>query len=73
MTGRLTFIEADVSLAWAWQDKLGPLQRTPDLVPHFASPTSPIDYGRLPLETLAVNALGRCTPSLSRGRPGAEC
>jgi UDP-glucuronate decarboxylase len=31
---------------------------TPDLILHFASPASPADYGREPLATMAVNALG---------------
>jgi dTDP-glucose 4,6-dehydratase len=30
----------------------------PDLILHFASPASPIDYADLPLQTLAVNARG---------------
>jgi nucleoside-diphosphate-sugar epimerase len=49
-----TFIEADVSLPWNWARELD----KPDLIMHFASPASPIDYGREPLATLAVNALG---------------
>jgi dTDP-glucose 4,6-dehydratase len=34
---------------------------TVDLVLHFASPASPIDYLRLPLDTLKVGSLVRCT------------
>jgi nucleoside-diphosphate-sugar epimerase len=49
-----TFIEADVSLAWTWARQVD----RPDLILHFASPASPVDYGREPLATLAVNALG---------------
>jgi dTDP-glucose 4,6-dehydratase len=52
------FLEADVSLPWTWHGRLPPERRRPDLVLHFASPASPVDYARLPLETLAVNALG---------------
>lgn len=49
-----TFVQADVSLPWTWADDLP----RPDLIMHFASPASPVDYGREPLETMAVNALG---------------
>lgn len=48
------FIEADVSLPWTWARDL----EKPDLIAHFASPASPVDYGREPLATMAVNALG---------------
>jgi UDP-glucuronate decarboxylase len=51
---RFSFIEADVSLPWSWSGDLGP----PQLIMHFASPASPVDYGNEPLATLAVNALG---------------
>jgi nucleoside-diphosphate-sugar epimerase len=49
-----TFVEADVSLPWSWARGLA----KPDLIMHFASPASPVDYGREPLATMAVNALG---------------
>jgi nucleoside-diphosphate-sugar epimerase len=49
-----SFIEADVSLPWTWA---GAAAR-PELIMHFASPASPVDYGREPLATMAVNALG---------------
>ena len=56
---RFTFIEADVSLPWsAWIAPLGAALRRPDLILHFASPASPVDYGNDPLGTMAVNALG---------------
>ena len=55
---RFAFLEADVSQPWTWRTRLPAELHAPDLVLHFASPASPIDYGRLPLETLAVNALG---------------
>lgn len=48
------FIEADVSLRWTWARDLD----KPDLIAHFASPASPVHYGREPLATMAVNALG---------------
>jgi nucleoside-diphosphate-sugar epimerase len=48
------FVEADVSLPWTWAQSV----EKPDLVMHFASPASPIDYGREPLATMSVNALG---------------
>jgi nucleoside-diphosphate-sugar epimerase len=51
---RFSFIEADVSLPWTWAADVGP----PQLILHFASPASPVDYGNEPLATLAVNALG---------------
>jgi len=43
------FIEADVAAAEA---------RDVSLILHLASPASPVDYDRLPLETMAANALG---------------
>ena len=46
-----TFVEADVSLAL---DVPGPV----DAVAHLASPASPPEYLRLPLETLAVGSRG---------------
>jgi nucleoside-diphosphate-sugar epimerase len=48
------FIEADVSQPWTWAAAID----QPDLIMHFASPASPVDYGREPLATLAVNSLG---------------
>jgi nucleoside-diphosphate-sugar epimerase len=48
------FVEADVSLPWTWADGFD----RPDLIAHFASPASPVDYGREPLATMAANALG---------------
>ncbi len=49
-----SLIEADVSLPWTWAHE----SDKPDLIMHFASPASPVDYGREPLATMAVNALG---------------
>jgi nucleoside-diphosphate-sugar epimerase len=51
---RFTFVEADVSLPWSWARDFD----APQLIAHFASPASPVDYGREPLATMAVNALG---------------
>jgi nucleoside-diphosphate-sugar epimerase len=48
------FLEADVSLPWSWAARFD----APDLIMHFASPASPVDYAREPLATMAVNALG---------------
>jgi dTDP-glucose 4,6-dehydratase len=48
---RLTFVRADAALPL-------PVRGTVDLVLHFASPASPVDYARLALETLAVNSIG---------------
>ncbi|MBV8354594.1 MAG: NAD-dependent epimerase/dehydratase family protein [Candidatus Eremiobacteraeota bacterium] len=49
-----TFVEADVSQPWTWAREFD----EPALILHFASPASPVDYGRDPLGTMAVNALG---------------
>lgn len=52
---KFRFIQADVTDA-------GALQRADlpkvDAIIHLASPASPVDYDRLPLETLAANSLG---------------
>src|ERR1035438_1237541 len=50
---RFSFLEADASLPWSWADDLP----APNLIMHFASPASPVDYGNETLATLAVNAL----------------
>ena len=56
---RFRFVEADVSLPWdAWIATLPVELRKPNLILHFASPASPVDYGNDPLGTMAVNALG---------------
>lgn len=49
-----SLIEADVSQPWDWATHIEP----PTLILHFASPASPVDYGREPLATMAANALG---------------
>ncbi|MER7838125.1 NAD-dependent epimerase/dehydratase family protein [Streptomyces sp. NPDC096040] len=48
------FVECDVSAPDALERLPGPY----DLVLHFACPASPVDYLRLPLETLDVGSLG---------------
>lgn len=48
---RFRFVRADVS------DGI-PVDGAVDVVLHFASPASPVDYARLALETLAVNSRG---------------
>lgn len=55
---RFAFIEADVSAgAGSLEDDLSRAPR-PDLILHFASPASPVDYANLPLETMAANSSG---------------
>lgn len=53
-TQPFSFVEADASLPWEWTAGI----ERPDLILHFASPASPVDYGREPLATMAVNAVG---------------
>ncbi|MGA9943458.1 MAG: NAD-dependent epimerase/dehydratase family protein [Candidatus Cybelea sp.] len=48
------FVDADVALPWTWAQSA----EQPDLIMHFASPASPVDYGREPLATMSVNAVG---------------
>ena len=48
---RFSFVQADAS------EEI-PVDGAVDLVLHFASPASPVDYTRLALETLAVNSRG---------------
>jgi nucleoside-diphosphate-sugar epimerase len=54
-----TFVDADVSEN---HDRLiADLERSfgrADLILHFASPASPVDYAQLPIETMAVNSRG---------------
>lgn len=53
-SSRFTFIEADVCALDSKQYN----GEKPDLVLHFASPASPVDYGAHPLATLRVNSRG---------------
>ena len=48
---RFTFVEHDVTKPIEWE---GPL----DFILHFASPASPIDYLKIPIQTLKVSSLG---------------
>ena len=48
---RFTFVHADVSRGIE-------LQGNVDLVLHFASPASPVDYGNHPIETMRANSRG---------------
>jgi dTDP-glucose 4,6-dehydratase len=45
------FVQADITHPWRWTDKV-------DVIYHLASPASPFDYARMPLETLAAGAAG---------------
>jgi len=54
---RFQFIEADIVDRWdAVEKAVG--DSLPELILHFASPASPVDYGNHPFETLEVNAIG---------------
>ena len=51
---RVHIVEADISTASHLPETVGPVDR----VYHLASPASPVDYARHPLETLMTNAVG---------------
>ena len=51
---RVQIVEADISTASHLPETVGPVDR----VYHLASPASPVDYARHPLETLMTNAVG---------------
>lgn len=55
---RFTFLDADVSAGRNIIEAAIQSFGTPDLVLHFASPASPVDYGKYPIETLRVNSGG---------------
>jgi nucleoside-diphosphate-sugar epimerase len=58
-SSRFTFVEADVSQPWErWIAGLPAALQRPAVMLHFASPASPVQYERLALETMAVNAVG---------------
>lgn len=62
-SGRFTFIHADV--AAPWDGLIGEIERrgaVPNLILHFASPASPIDYFSFPVATMMANSAGthRC-------------
>lgn len=59
LSERFAFVNADV--AAPWQPIFEAVEArgvTPDLILHFASPASPIDYFKFPVETMAVNSFG---------------
>jgi dTDP-glucose 4,6-dehydratase len=62
------FIKCDVSAPECLRRLRGPY----DLVLHFACPASPVDYLRLPLETLDVGSLGTRTMLAVAERDGAR-
>ena len=69
-TGRFGFVNADVARPWEeWAAGLGGAQ--PQLVLHFASPASPLQYERLALETMAANAVGTMHAVACAQRTGA--
>src|SRR5918994_3853436 len=53
-SSRVRIVEADISTASHPPEFVGPADR----VYHLASPASPVDYARHPLETLMTNAVG---------------
>jgi dTDP-glucose 4,6-dehydratase len=56
--GCFRFIEHNVAEDWSpLESALAPAESI-DLVLHFASPASPVDYAALPIETLHVNSRG---------------
>jgi dTDP-glucose 4,6-dehydratase len=54
---RFSFREMDITRRDDLVNSVGEVFH-PDLVLHFASPASPVDYHELPLQTLAVNSKG---------------
>lgn len=54
-SGRFKFLHADVCEETTLQSLKA---HKPDLILHFASPASPVDYGNHPVETLRVNSRG---------------
>jgi len=58
-SSRFLFAEADASEPWEpWIASLAAAARAPDAIFHLASPASPVQYERLALETMTVNAAG---------------
>lgn len=55
---RFQFVNADVSMDLSSVNDLLQREGAADLVLHFASPASPVDYGNYPIETLRVNSHG---------------
>lgn len=70
--GAVRLVKHDVSESW---DKIvTEVERDgkPELVLHFASPASPIDYGNYPIETLRVNSKGTENAALAALSWGAR-
>ncbi len=70
---RFAFVQADVANDWDVVEQF--LERNglrPDRVLHLASPASPVDYAKLPLETLAVNSRGTEAATKAAHRWGAR-
>jgi UDP-glucuronate decarboxylase len=66
-SARFAFVRADVAQPWdAWS-----AQGAPQVVLHFASPASPVQYERLALETMAANAAGTMHAVACARRAGA--
>jgi dTDP-glucose 4,6-dehydratase len=55
---RFQLIEADVADQWERVEAAFAPDARPDLILHFASPASPVDYAHRPIETMAVNSRG---------------
>ncbi len=68
LSSAFTFVEADVSQPWIWAESVP----RSDVIMHFASPASPVDYGAEPLATMAVNALGAMYGTALADRTGAR-
>ncbi len=70
---RFTLVRADAAQPWdGWTAGLAAPLRRPDAVLHLASPASPVQYERLALETMAVNALGTMHAVACAGAAGAR-
>lgn len=67
-SGSFRFLQADATADWSEFEPVLASFGAPELVLHFASPASPVDYAALPLETMAVNSRGtqRCLEAASR-------
>lgn len=59
LDSKFHFVQADVSAEWSrFIPEIEAHLDRPELVLHFASPASPVDYAKFPLETMAVNSRG---------------
>jgi nucleoside-diphosphate-sugar epimerase len=71
-SSRFRFVEVDVTEKWHTLRGIFAEVGNPDLILHFASPASPVDYAALPLETMAVNSRGTELCLEAAGRYGAR-